>query len=78
MPIWLRGFHPLAKGGSGGVGPARPVIRCSHALSFSVLSHPSHEVRRIVFAFQGFRITPPTPPSQGGDLIVHTSQGWIY
>ena len=49
----------------GGVVPARPVTRSSHALSFSVLSHPSREARRIVLDFQGSRITPPTPPSQG-------------
>ncbi len=47
--------------------PAPPVTRSSHALSLSVLSHPSREARRIVFGFQGFRITPPAPPSQGGE-----------
>src|SRR5271157_5166304 len=57
----------LAKGGQGGVGPARPVTRSSHALSLSVLSHPSREARRIVLDFQGSRITPPAPPSQGGE-----------
>ena len=67
IPISLRRFPPLAKGGSGGVVPARPVTRPSHALSLSVLSHPSREARRIVFAFQGSRITPPAPPLQGGE-----------
>src|SRR5208282_1554379 len=78
IPISLRGFPPpckgggtvfppLAKGGLGGVVPARPVTRSSHALSLSVLSHPSGEARRIVFDFQGSRITPPAPPSQGGE-----------
>jgi|GEM_PF-6813267 len=55
------------EGGLGGVGPARPVTRSSHALSLSVLSHPSREARTIVFDFQGSRITPPAPPSQGGE-----------
>src|SRR5271166_1678626 len=60
-------FPPLAKGGLGGVVPARPVTRSSHALSLSVLSHPSREARRIVFAFQGSRIPPPGPPfARGG------------
>src|SRR5271157_1602803 len=67
IPISLRPFPPLAKGGLGGVVPARPVTRSSHALSLSVLSHPSREAGRIVFALQGSRITPPTPPSQGGE-----------
>jgi hypothetical protein len=67
IPISLRRFPPLAKGGLGGVVPARPVTRSSHALSLSVLSHPSREARRIVLDFQGSRITPPTPPSQGGE-----------
>src|SRR5271165_2275212 len=41
----------------------------SPALSLSVLSHLSREARRIVFVFQGSRITPPSPPSQGGKRI---------
>ncbi len=57
----------LAKGGLGGVVPARLVTRSSHAPSLSVLSHPSREARRIVFDFQGSRITPPAPPLQGGE-----------
>src|SRR5271157_1987326 len=67
IPISLRPSPPLAKGGLGGVVPARPVTRSSHALSLSVLSHPSREARRIVLDFQGSRITPPAPPSQGGE-----------
>src|SRR5271157_5536474 len=50
-----------------GVVPARPVTRSSHALSLSVVSHPSREARRIVFDSQGSRITPPAPPfARGG------------
>src|SRR5208337_3810811 len=64
-------FPPLAKGGLGGVVPARPVTRSSHALSLSVLSHPSREARRIGLDLQGSRITPPTPPSQGGERGSH-------
>ena len=60
-------FSPPCEGGAGGVVSARPVTRSSHALSLSVLSHPSRQARRIVFAFQGSRITPPAPPSQGGE-----------
>jgi hypothetical protein len=68
IPISLRRFPPLAKGGSGGVVPARPVTRSSHALSLSVLSHPSRKARRIVFAFQRLPHHPPLPPpSQGGE-----------
>src|SRR5271157_3531067 len=59
-------FPPLARGGLGGVGPARPVTRSSHALSLSVLSHPSREARRIVLDCQGSRITPPAPPLRKG------------
>src|SRR5271157_5428716 len=71
IPISLRRFPPLAKGGLGGVVPARPVTRSSHALSLSVLSHPSREARRIVFDVQGSRITPPDPPfARGG-------KGWV-
>src|SRR5208337_1677916 len=67
IPISLRPFPPLAKGGLGGVVLARPVTRSSHALSLSVLSHPSREARRIVFDCQGFRTTPPAPPfARGG------------
>ena len=66
-PDFVAPFPPLAKGGSGGVVPAGLATRSSHALSLSVLSHPSREPRRIVFAFQGSRITPPAPPSQGGE-----------
>src|SRR5208283_5018730 len=73
-PISLRRFPPLAKGGQGGVVPARPVTRSSHAFSLSVLSHSSLKARRIVFDFRGSRITPPDPPfarggkgSQGGE-----------
>src|SRR5271157_5250277 len=42
-PDLLRPFPPLAKGGLGGVVPARPVTRSSDALSLSVLSHPSRK-----------------------------------
>src|SRR5271165_3861083 len=73
FPLLAKGatlFPPLAKGGSGGVVTARPVTGASHALLLSVLSHHSREARRIVSAFQGSRITPPTPPSQGGDFIM--------
>ena len=66
-PDFVAPFSPPCEGGGlGGVVPARPVTRSSHALFLSVLSHPSREARRIVFDFQGSRITPPTPPSQGG------------
>src|SRR5208337_418597 len=68
IPISLRPFPPLAKGGLGGVVPARPVTRSSHALSLSVLLHPSREAGRVVFDFQGSRLTPPAPPSQGGEM----------
>ena len=63
----FRCFSPLAKGGAGGVATARSVRRSSHALSLSVLSHPSSEVGRVVFDFQGFRPHPPGPPfARGG------------
>src|SRR5271157_4071341 len=66
-PDLLRPFPPLAKGGLGGVVPARPVTRSSDALSLSVLSHPSRKARRIVLDFQGSRLTPPCPPfARGG------------
>src|SRR5271157_4175255 len=62
-----RRLSPPCEGGVGGVGPARPVTGSSHALSLSVLSHPSREARWIVFDFQGSRITPPDPPfARGG------------
>ena len=67
-PDFVAPFSPPCEGGGrAGVVPARPVTRSSHALSLSVLSHPSREARRTVFAFQGSRITPPAPPSQGGE-----------
>jgi hypothetical protein len=66
-PDFVAPFSPPCEGGVGGVVPARPVTRSSHALSLSVLSHPSREARRTVFDFQGSRITPPAPPSQGGE-----------
>ena len=36
-----------------------------HSLTSTDLSHPSREARRIVFDFQGFRITPLTPLRKG-------------
>src|SRR5271157_5511287 len=60
-------FSPPCEGGVGGVVPARPVTRSFHGLSLSVLSHPPREARRIVVDFQGSRITPPAPHSQGGE-----------
>ena len=69
IPISLRPFPPLAKGGLGGVVPARPVTRSFHVLSLSVLSHPSREARRIVLDYQGSRINPPASPSQGGNSV---------
>src|SRR5271157_1782026 len=77
LPISLRRFPSVAKaghhfsppceGGAGGVVPARPVTGASHALFLSVRSHHSREPRRIGLDLQGSRITPPTPPSQGGE-----------
>src|SRR5208282_301900 len=77
LPISLRRFPSVAKaghhfsppceGGAGGVVPARPVTGASHALFLSVLSHHSREARRIGLDLQGSPITPPTPPSQGGE-----------
>ena len=54
---------------------ARPVTRSSHALSLSVLSHPSREARRTVFDFQGSRITPPAPPFARGKGIAPCKGG---
>src|SRR5271166_2258158 len=51
------------------------IVGSTHVLSLTVLSRPSREARRIGLDFQGSRITPPTPPSQGGDLMVPPSQG---
>ena len=66
-PDFVAPFSPPCEGGVGGVVPAWPVTRSSHALSLSVLSHPSREARRTVFDFQGFRLTPPGPPfARGG------------
>ena len=66
-PDLVAPFSPPCEGGVRGVVPTRPVTRSSHALSLSVLSHPSREARRIVFDFQGSRITPPNPPfARGG------------
>src|SRR5271157_6183113 len=67
IPISLRYFPPLAKGGQGGWSRHDQSQGLSHALSLSVLSHPSREARRIVLDFQGYRITPPDPPfARGG------------
>src|SRR5271157_183578 len=83
LPISLRRFPSVAKaghhfsppceGGVGGVVPARPVTGASHALFLSVRSHLSRGARRIVFDFQGSRITPPTPPfARGGKGIARS------
>jgi len=65
-PDFVAPFSPPCEGGVRGVVPARPVTRSSHALSLSVVSHPSRVARRIVFDFQGSRITPPAPPLRKG------------
>ena len=67
-PDFVTPFSPPCKGGGvRGVVPARPVTRSSHALSLSVLSHPSREARRIVLDFQGPASPPPDPPfARGG------------
>src|SRR5208282_5421917 len=64
-------FPPPCEGGVGGVVTAPPVTGASHALFLSVLSHHSREARRIGLDLQGSRITPPTPPSQGGESKSH-------
>jgi hypothetical protein len=66
-------FFPPLRRVAGGVDPARPVTGASHALFLSVLSHHSREARRIGLELQGSRITPPTPPSQGGERGSHAS-----
>src|SRR5271157_2992838 len=66
-------FSPPCEGGVGGVVTARPVTHASHDLFFSVLSHHSREARRIGLDLQGSRITPPTPPSQGGERGSHAT-----
>jgi hypothetical protein len=66
IPISLCHFPPLAKGGLGGVVPARPVTTASHALYLSVLSHPSSEARRS-FSISKAPSSPPLPPfARGG------------
>ncbi len=65
-PDFVAPFSPPCEGGAGGDGPGTTsykVFPCSLPLS----SQPSREARRIVFDVQGFRITPPAPPSQGGE-----------
>src|SRR5208337_5672229 len=52
----------VAKGGLGGVVPARPVTRSSHALSLSVLSHPSSRGEKSRFRFPRLPHHPPCPP----------------
>ena len=61
---------PLAKGGSGGVVPARPVTRSSHALSrLRSFRIPLARREEPSSLSKCSRITSPAPPSQGGKEI---------
>src|SRR5271157_2942425 len=83
LPISLRRFPSVAKaghhfsppceGGVGGVIPAQPVTGASHALFLSVLSRYSRKARGIGLDLQASCITPPTPPSQGGERGSHAT-----
>src|SRR5271157_2641447 len=65
IPISLRPFPPLAKGGLGGVVPARPVTRSSHALSLSPFASLSRgEKNRSRFPRRPHH--PPLPPLRKG------------
>src|SRR5271157_3430931 len=66
-------FPPLRRGRVGGVIPAQPVTGASHALFLSVLSRYSRKARGIGLDLQASCITPPTPPSQGGERGSHAT-----
>jgi hypothetical protein len=66
-------FSPPCEGGVGGVIPAQPVTGASHALFLSVLSRYSRKARGIGLDLQASCITPPTPPSQGGERGSHAT-----
>ena len=60
-------FSPPCEGGVRGVVPARPITTSYPSRCLSVRSHPCCETRRPAFDLQGCGITPPAPPSQGGE-----------
>src|SRR5208283_5384079 len=65
IPISLRPFPPLAKGGLGGVVPARPVTRSSHALSLSPFASLSRGEKNRS-RFPRLPHHPPLPPLRKG------------
>ena len=61
-------FPPLAKGGLGGVVPAKPIMVLSEIrrVPISLLLAPSWRRRRITKSVQGTRLHPPWPPLRKG------------
>jgi len=77
IPILLRVFPPLAKGGLGGVVPARPITRSAKGGEDRLVRTRASEQMPEELKISALAVgdTPPDPPSErGGDLAARAQQ----